>query len=132
LYGNDPDPGRGRKEDIIHEPGVNSPVRETQAADWKGGNETSPGLGKDLGLRTESPMSADISKANSVKSNEANDSDATSVEGVKPSGPSGEDLDVDLNNLPQAEANGSEPTLAAVNAGLDTASATTPQRGSEV
>jgi protein-tyrosine phosphatase len=55
-----------------------------------------------------------------------------SVEGVKPSGPSGEDLDVDLNNLPQAEANGSEPTLAAVNAGLDTASATTPQRGSEV
>lgn len=128
----DPEPGRGRKEDIIYQPGIDSPVRETQAADWKGGNETSPCLGKDLGLRTESSASADISKANSVKSNEANDSDATSVEGVKPSGPSGEDLDVDLNNLPRPEANGSEPTLAAVNAGLDTASATTPHRASEV
>jgi len=129
----DPEPGRGRKEDIIHEPGTNSPVPQMQAADWKGGNETSPGLGKDLGLRTESPMSADVSKASSIKSEDLKDADDSSVEGVKPSGPTGEeDLDVDMDALPQPHTNVSEPTLAAVNAGLDTASATTPQRGSEV
>lgn len=129
----DPEPGRGRKEDIIHAPGTDSPVPQMQPADWRGGNETSPGLGKDLGLRTESPMSADVSKASSMKSNEASDADASSVEGVRPSGPGGEEnLDVDMKNLPQPHANASEPTLAAVNAGLDTASATTPQRGSEV
>jgi len=129
----DPEPGRGRKEDIIHEPGINSPVVDMQPADWKGGNETSPGLGHDLGLRTESPMSADVSKASSVKSNEGDDADASSVEGIKPSGPRGEeDIEVDINSLPQPHANGSEPTLANVNSGLDTASATTPQRGSEV
>lgn len=129
----DPEPGRGRKEDIIHSPGINSPVVDMQPADWKGGNDTSPGLGQDLGLRTESPLSADISKASSVKSNEADDAVATSEQGVKPSGPSGEeDLDVDVSTLPQPHGNASEPTLAEVNAGLDTASATTPQRGSEV
>jgi len=129
----DPEPGRGRKEDIIHEPGINSPVVDMQPADWKGGNETSPGLGHDLGLRTESPVSADVSKASSVKSNEGDDADASSVEGTKPSGPRGEeDMEIDMNSLPQPHANGSEPTLANVNAGLDTASATTPQRGSEV
>jgi len=129
----DPEPGRGRKEDIIHEPGTDSPVPETAAADWKGGNETSPGLGKDLGLRTENPMSADVSKASSIKSNDANDADNSSVEGVKASSPSGEeDLDVDLNDLPLPHGNTPEPTLTAMNTGLDTASATTPQRGSEV
>jgi hypothetical protein len=100
-------------EDIIHEPGINSPVVDMQPADWKGGNDTSPGLGQDLGLRTESPLSADISKASSVKSNEADDVVATSEEGVKPSGPSGEeDLDVDVSTLPQPHGNASEPTLA--------------------
>jgi hypothetical protein len=128
-----PEPGRGRKEDIIHEPGPDSPVPQMKPADWKGGNETSPGLGKDLGLRTESPASANISKASSIKSSEMTDVDANSMEGVKPSGPAGEeDLDVNLEELPQPHSNGSQPTLAAVNAGLDTASATTPQRGSEM
>jgi hypothetical protein len=109
----DPEPGRGMNEDIIHEPGINSPVVDMQPADWKGGNDTSPGLGQDLGLRTESPLSADISKASSVKSNEADDVVATSEEGVKPSGPSGEeDLDVDVSTLPQPHGNASEPTLA--------------------
>ena len=129
----DPEPGRGMKEDIIHEPGINSPVVDMQPADWKGVNDTSPSLGQDLGLRTESPLSADVSKASSVKSNEADDVVATSEEGVKPSGPSGEeDLDVDVSTLPQPHGNASEPTLAELNAGLDTASATTAQRGSEV
>ncbi len=124
----DPSPGgEGPKEDVITEPGVNSPVPQMSPADWKGGNETSPGLGKDLGLRTEIPGSADISKASSVKSSGLND-DNNSEEGVKPSGPTGEEdleADVDVEDLPQPVANGSQPTLAQLNAGLDTASKTT-------
>jgi hypothetical protein len=55
------------------------------------------------------------------------------MEGLKQSGPVGEeDLDVNMNDLPPPRSNGSEPTLAAVNSGLDTATATTPQRGFEV
>ncbi|TVY62830.1 hypothetical protein LSUE1_G008248, partial [Lachnellula suecica] len=128
----DPEPGRGRNEDVIHEPGVTSPVPQMSPADWKGGNETSPGLGKDLGLRTESPASANISKASSIKSADK-DADNDSEMGVKSSDPTGkEDLNVNVDDLPQPKATGSEPTLSAVNAGLDTASSTTPQRGSEI
>ncbi|KAH7384819.1 hypothetical protein BKA64DRAFT_681504 [Cadophora sp. MPI-SDFR-AT-0126] len=121
-------------EDVITEPGVNSPVPQMAAADWKGGNKTEPGLGKDLGLRTESPGSADVSKASSMKSSGPTD-DNDSEEGVRLSGPGGEeDLDTDgreinVKDLPQPEANGSQPTVAAVNAGLDTASSTTPVQG---
>ncbi len=129
----DPEPGRGRKEDVIHEPGVGSPVTQTSPADWKGGNQTSLSRGKDLGLRVESPASAEVSKASSMKSADDKEADQKSVEGVKTSGPSGEeDLEVNIKDLPQPDSNGPEPTLADVNAGLDTASATTPQQGTEV
>ncbi|PVH82638.1 phosphatases II [Cadophora sp. DSE1049] len=131
----DPIPGQqGAGEDVITEPGVNSPVPQMAPADWKGGNKTEPGLGKDLGLRTESPASADVSKASSMKSSGPND-DNDSEEGVRPSGPGGEeDLDTDgkeinVKDLPQPEANASQPTVAAVNAGLDTASSTTQIQG---
>lgn len=128
-----PEPGRGGKEDVIHEPGTDSPVPQMSPADWKGGHEPEPGLGRDLGLRTENPVSADVSKASSIKSSSAVDNDSDSEEGVKPSGPGGEDdLDVDLNELPQPDRNAPEPTLEAVNAGLDTASGTTTQRGPEM
>ena len=126
----DPEPGQGRKEEIIHEPSIYSPVPEMRPANWQGCNETSPGLVKDLGLRTESPASAEVSKANSVKSQKANIEDDDSMEGVRPSGPAGEeDIDVVMGDLPQPKSNGSEPSLAGVNSGLDTASSTTPQRG---
>ncbi|KUJ16785.1 phosphatases II [Mollisia scopiformis] len=123
----DPEPGRGRKESVIHEPGIDSPVPEMSPADWKGGHQTSPGLGKDLGLRTESPRSAEVSKASSIKSHHSKDRDNDSEEGVRPSGPAGEDdINVDINELPQPHGNASEPTMEAVNARLDTASSTTP------
>ncbi|CAL3965285.1 unnamed protein product [Diplocarpon coronariae] len=130
----DPSPsGEDKKQDIITEPGLNSPVPQMAAADWKGGNETSPGLGKELGLRTESPGSANISKASSMRSSGPNN-DYDSVEGVKPSGPSGEEEinadDVDVRKLPQPQANASELSLAQVNAGPDTASKTTPAQTS--
>ncbi|KAL2061951.1 hypothetical protein VTL71DRAFT_7329 [Oculimacula yallundae] len=129
----DPAPGQqGAKEAVITEPGVNSPVEQMAPADWKGGNKTDPGLGKNLGLRTESPASADVSKASSMRSSGPTD-DNDSEEGVRVSGPDGEDdikaEDVVLKDLPQPEASGSQPSLAAVNSGMDTASSTTPHQG---
>ena len=121
----EPAPGRTSSGDVIEEPPLGTPVPQMSPADWKGANQPSPGLGRDLGLRTESPASADVSKASSIKSSHDNVDDDASVEGVKPSGPGGEE-DIDVGNLPQPEANGSEPTLTDVNAGLDTASSTTP------
>ncbi|KAG0649075.1 Pten 3-phosphoinositide phosphatase alpha [Hyphodiscus hymeniophilus] len=130
----DPEPGQGRNEDVIHEPGIDSPVPQMQPADWKGGNATSPGMGKDLGLRTESPVSVNVSKASSMKSSIGKDAeDDSSIEGVKSSGPAGDEtLDADLSDLPQPKSDAPEPDLADINAGLDTASITIPQSGSEL
>jgi protein-tyrosine phosphatase len=123
------DQGLEGKEDVIHQPGEDSPVPQMQAADWKGGKETSLGLGGDLGLRIESPVSANVSKASSIKSNGNKADGESSAEGVKSSGPTGEEgLDVDLDALPQPNANASGPDLAEITNGLDTASAMTPQR----
>jgi protein-tyrosine phosphatase len=104
----EPEPGRGRKDDVTHEPGATSPVPQMAAADWKEANLTSPGLGKDLGLRTESPTSANVSKASSNKSAKAKEADEDPVEGVKSSGPTGdENLDVDMDDSPRPQGNGS-------------------------
>ncbi|KFY89017.1 hypothetical protein V500_05993 [Pseudogymnoascus sp. VKM F-4518 (FW-2643)] len=75
----------------VVEPGVESEVPEMRAADWKGvGGER-----KELGLRTESPATADVSKASSVGS-EGEEEEDEDVEGVKSSGPGGEEIkDVD-------------------------------------
>lgn len=152
----DPEPGRGRKDDVIHEPRIDSPVPQMAPADWKGGHDATPGLGKNLGLRTESPASANVSKASSIKSSKADDTDDDSLAGVKTSTPSGaENLDVspealkslpnddakwkaneleavDVKGLPQPPADAPIPTLSDVNAGLDTASATTQQQGAQM
>lgn len=118
-----PESGEGGKEEVIHEPGVNSPVPQMAAADWKGGENPSPDEGKDLGLRTETPGSADISKASSMMENDDD------IEGVKTTGMTGgQGPDVDVKDLPQPTNNGLEPTLADLNAGLDTASSTTAQQ----
>ena len=71
----------------VVEPGVGSEVPEMRAADWKGvGGER-----KELGLRTESPATADVSKASSVGSEDEEEVDED-VEGVKSSGPGGRRL----------------------------------------
>ena len=79
---------------VVAEPREGQQVPETTAADWKGANEERAGLGKNLGLRTESPVSADVSRASSVKG----EAPASSVEGsedgapgVRPHGPAGEE-----------------------------------------
>lgn len=139
----EPEPGRGSTSAVIHEPGVDSPVPQMAPADWKGGQTISPGLGKDLGLRTESPASADVSKASSTKSSKANDTDDDSLAGVKSDIPSDggefgdsgvpsseDDIDTKLKNLnmedlPKPQANAPVPDMKDINAGLDTATSTT-------
>lgn len=61
----------GATPQVIEEPKPGEPVRDTSPADWKGEDidEIKPSA-KDLGLRVQSPTSADVSKANSVKSTE--------------------------------------------------------------
>ncbi|KAG9231220.1 hypothetical protein BJ875DRAFT_517826 [Amylocarpus encephaloides] len=126
----DPDPGYGKNEEQIHEPGVDSPVPQMAAADWKGVNEASPEQGKSLGLRTENPASAAVSKASSMDSHENDESD--SEEGVKSCGPQGEEVDVDVEEFPQPRGNSPQPTLEAIKNNPDTATSTTPQRSTEV
>jgi hypothetical protein len=130
--------GKDQDLNVIHEPGDDTPIPQMSPADWKGGNEEVSGLGKDLGLRIESPASANISKASSVKSlgekalEKPETDDDSSVEGVKTSGPAGdEDINVDAKDLPRPANNAPEPDLVAVNKGLDAASCTKPLRSTE-
>ncbi|KAI0010932.1 phosphatases II [Xylariaceae sp. FL0662B] len=60
-------PEGAAKESVINEPGVDSPVPQMQAADWKGENQEDPDIEKHLGLRVHSPDSADVSQASSIK-----------------------------------------------------------------
>jgi hypothetical protein len=100
----------------INEPGEDSPVPQVQPADWKGGNQEDPTADKRLGLRVEDPESQGVSKASSVRSqeigegsgaaNEGNDADQASLEGVKVSGPTGEEV------LDEASAEESGPASA--------------------
>ncbi|KAF4967010.1 hypothetical protein FSARC_5382 [Fusarium sarcochroum] len=81
-------------EEVL-EPEEGQPVPQARPADWKGANIEDPDAEKDLGLRVQSPASADVSKASSIKSAEGsieNKNDAEEIQGVKSSGPSGEDL----------------------------------------
>ncbi|KAB5535294.1 phosphoinositide 3-phosphate phosphatase [Coniochaeta sp. 2T2.1] len=91
---------------VIDEPGVDSPVPQMRPADWHGEDGGDPDAGKVLGLRAEDPDSAEVSKASSVRSGveggageyEVKDGevDGDSLQGVKTSGPAGEEeLDVD-------------------------------------
>ncbi|ESZ90491.1 dual specificity phosphatase [Sclerotinia borealis F-4128] len=140
----DPEPGHSKPESIIDEPDIDSPVPDVQAADWKGENEVSTSHDhgeRDLGLRTESPASAEVSKASSVIEVDKEEQEearkiSDSEEGLRVSSPTGEEelelglgLDVDLERLPKPEGNASVPDIEAVNSGLDTASKTTVNYG---
>ena len=115
---------------IITEPSVGQPVPEIQAADWKKANlkTAAESLGKDLGLRVESPSSANVSKASSTTdlgSTAAARSDGDSEAGVKAHGPQGEEHishppghptislsePAATNHPPTSDANGMTPTV---------------------
>lgn len=79
-------------ETVIPEPGSAEPVPQMQPADWKGGNEEDPGREKKLGLRVQSPDSANpsttVSQASSIKDEEltnlvGHDSESDSLKAVK-------------------------------------------------
>jgi protein-tyrosine phosphatase len=86
---------------VISEPGEATPVPQMRPADWKGEGAGDPDAGKGLGLRAEDPDSAEVSKASSLKSvggdveggrkNEDGSADGDSLNGVKASGPTGEE-----------------------------------------
>lgn len=97
------DSGEAKAEEEVIEPKEGEPVPQTKAADWKGTDYAKPpDAEKDLGLRVQSPLSADVSRASSIKSAEGTVDEQgqgqtskpdESMEGLKRSGPSGEDLD---------------------------------------
>jgi len=93
---------------VVGELREGQPVPETGAADWKGANEEKGGLGKDLGLRTESPVSANVSKASSVKSGngESVKGGEDGSMGVKVHRPSGEDH---IPHVHMGDGHASEP-----------------------
>ncbi|KAJ4300097.1 Telomerase protein component 1 [Collariella sp. IMI 366227] len=84
---------------VINEPGEESPVPQMRPADWKGGDVEDPAARR-LGLRVETPESQTVSKASSVRSEEIGEGggegkgedDTASFEGVKVSGPTGEEV----------------------------------------
>lgn len=84
-------------EEVL-EPAEGQPVPQARPADWQGANKEDPDNQKDLGLRVQSPASADVSKASSLRSTvepgEDKKSDGEELEGVRSSGPTGEDLHI--------------------------------------
>ena len=113
---------------IVNEPGVDSPVPQMDAANWKGGNEEDPSAQKHLGLRVENPASGDASKASSVKSQDIGPSgnDNDSMKGVKFSGPSGEAAPDEENGTGPT---GTEPRSASSGSSANNVADATAQKG---
>lgn len=89
---------KGNLPKIITEPSAGQSVPEIKAADWKKAKlkTATESLGKELGLRIESPSSANVSKASSTTdlgntALAAARSDGVSEVGVKVHGPDGEE-----------------------------------------
>ncbi len=87
-------PNQGSNIRIITEPAIGEPVPESKPADWTKANSNSE---KNLGLRTESPISENVSRASSmvdmkdqaIRPHDEGDSDSEA--GVRSHGPEGEE-----------------------------------------
>ena len=133
--------GGEHKGEAVDEPAEGQPVPQMKPANWKGADAEPPE--SDLGLRTQSPMSADVSKASSVHSTEiaqqqqqpaaqGNDDDAAWLANVKSSDPQGGDLtDRDGETREDGHEAGA-PVRIEISEHPDTASETTKQGGSDV
>ncbi|KPM40120.1 hypothetical protein AK830_g6449 [Neonectria ditissima] len=101
VPGTDGDLVKEAQGEVVEEPAEGQPVPQTAPADWKGTEKRDPDAEKQLGLRVQSSESVDVSKASSLRSTNDDDAkekdseDEVSLEGVKSSGPSGDDLRVD-------------------------------------
>lgn len=80
----------GRPGVVITEPKEGEPVQQPAPADWRGTKGVQPGEGKDLGVRTASPTEsqADISRANSVRSENRQNQTIVTAPGRRYSGDS--------------------------------------------
>lgn len=99
---------------VVTEPKEGAPVPEMKAADWKSaGRPDSAAVGKDIGLRTESPASVAVSKASSLEisgtSSLAREADSLAV--VKTHVPEDEDFAGHEEALERLTVTVSEPDL---------------------
>lgn len=87
--------------DVVTAPAAGEPIPQVDAADWHGvANGGEPSTSKELGIRVQHEQSADVSRANSYHSTNADEKNNVEEDGellgeVKSSGPSGEDLTID-------------------------------------
>ncbi|CAN9270417.1 unnamed protein product [Alternaria alternata] len=117
----------GRPGVIITEPKEGEPVSQAGPADWRGTKGVEPSEDKDLGVRTASPPNADsdISRANSVRSENKNNANIVNAPGrrdsgdsdtkdVRSHGPNGEEVLTEPNgSRASTEASGSGSTAPA-------------------
>ncbi|KAI9877155.1 MAG: Telomerase protein component 1 [Pleopsidium flavum] len=114
---------------VIIEPPAGEPVPEMKPADWKGAQQQHSTLGRDLGLRTETPVSAHVSKASSIKSvksdmqtsNEGNEQHA----GVRSHGLAGEEHIAQPGELSYSSATAPQPNPHDGHSGSGTVSSNT-------
>ena len=77
---------------IITEPAIGEPIPDSKPADWTKAHQDSPShLVKDLGLRTESPSSASVSRTSSINVIYPQTGDSPSEAGVQSHIPNGEE-----------------------------------------
>jgi hypothetical protein len=117
----------GRPGVVITEPKEGEPVSQAKPADWRGTKGVEPSEDKDLGVRTASPPNADsdISRANSVRSENKNNTNIVNAPGrrdsgdsdtkdVRSHGPNGEEVVTEPNgSRASTEASGSGPAAPA-------------------
>jgi len=121
----------GRPGVVITEPKEGEPVQQAEPADWRGTKGVEPSEDKDLGVRTASPPNekSDISRANSVRSENKKgttiveapgrrDSGDSDTKHVRPHGPNGEKVLMEPNgsaSRTSTDAIRSGPTTAISN-----------------
>lgn len=109
--------GEGKQEaqgEVINQPSIDSPVPQMRPADWKGGSLQDPDAERRLGLRVQSPDSADVSQAstsslrNEVVGEAEDELELRSVRSDVSGGGSGEagELSAYKNKLPSPEGGG--------------------------
>ncbi|KAF2860468.1 phosphatases II [Piedraia hortae CBS 480.64] len=83
---------------VVKEPAEGEVVEQMRPADWRGNDDHSEDFEKKLGLRESDAASAELSRASSAEPYGTSEEVADEVEGVKQTGPNGEEFKVDNKN----------------------------------